>query len=146
MSRADESEARHHFTPAVPAKNLLARPAEQLVGEGYYLINGNSVGRVQTSKASGRRYAVSLDAHTGRWTYATGLIFKITEADKLTLQQAMEIRQGHRPLRYLRPDADGGRVHRARDRAGLRGKARCLMPRLVDGICERCGRTFTPSA
>ena len=60
------------------------------MGEGYYLINGNSVGRVQTSKASGRRYAVSLDAHTGRWTYATGLIFKITEADKLTLQQAME--------------------------------------------------------
>lgn len=67
---------------------------------GFYKF-GNTVARVQRSKASGHNYALVLDTDSDAarkpFVYEKGAIFKLTAADKLTVEQAneMSLHHGH---------------------------------------------------
>jgi hypothetical protein len=61
--------------------------ATELVGEGFYCV-GEAYYKVQTSKSSGKCYALVFNPATKKFEFAKGAIFKITAADKLTLEQA----------------------------------------------------------
>lgn len=69
-----------------------AAPAPQLVDPGYFLA-GDAVIRVQASKDNPtRRYAKALEGT--KWVYRPGLIFQVTEADRISLEAAAA--HGHR--------------------------------------------------
>jgi hypothetical protein len=58
------------------------------LSEGMYRTADGSVYRVKKSRESGRLYAKSLDLLTGEFTYAAGAVYRLTAADRMTLEQA----------------------------------------------------------
>jgi hypothetical protein len=64
------------------------------VGEGFYC-HGENYYKVQTSKTSGKRYAKIWNGKG--WDYASGALFKLTDANKLTEAQAVKFgkKTGH---------------------------------------------------
>jgi hypothetical protein len=62
------------------------------VGEGFYCITEGLCDlvyyKVQTSKTSGKRYAKTWNGKG--WDFAPGGIYKLTDADKLTKEQAVK--------------------------------------------------------
>lgn len=66
--------------------------ATEIVGEGFYALDaedsllGLDYYKVQTSKTSGKRYALRWNGK--KWVFASGAIYKLTEGNKLTAEQA----------------------------------------------------------
>lgn len=78
-------------------EKVMSRPARSGPAEvGFYAKDG-TVYKVQTSKASGRNYALALVVSTtrsgeprGRWEYAAGVVFDLTAEHRLNVEQAAQ--------------------------------------------------------
>lgn len=73
-----------------------ARPSSGPAEVGFYARDGE-VFKVQTSKASGRNYALRLVVTTlrsgqprGSWEYAAGVVFDLTPEQRLSVEQAAQ--------------------------------------------------------
>lgn len=64
---------------------VAAKTVTEPVGEGFYC-QGELYYKVQTSKTSGKRYALCWSGK--KWIYAQGAIYKLSVSDKMTAEQA----------------------------------------------------------
>lgn len=73
-------------------KTVAKAVATEIVGEGFYCITEGLLDlvyfKVQTSQSTGKRYALRWEGK--KWVFASGSIYKLTAADKLTAEQATQ--------------------------------------------------------
>jgi|SRR6266850_50919 len=84
------------FTSAIPAPVQARQVTEKTItrdrplGPGYFQF-GETVAKVQISKSSGRPYAKVLDLVSGSFEYAPGVMTRLFESDRLTIEVAAKM-------------------------------------------------------
>lgn len=66
--------------------------ASTIAEEGFYILDG-AYYKVKANVSTGRRYASVFDTDTMHWEYAQGMVYKLTEATRLTKEEAAKF--GH---------------------------------------------------